>query len=195
MRSVGISLLMGLWSSFRSRAELQTEIVALHHQLAVLRRRPSTRPQLRPADRFFWTWLSRQWRGWRRALVIGPILVKVCHPCPGVTKAHQNAEPVSQVVGKERILQDVLPSMGSFRREPARSPQEECSSLCSQRPIRSSFDLRFRVFAKPKRISIDQGLNGRIRRRRSSAGRNRLDRKGLERRLNHRETVGHGSIG
>ena len=70
MHSVGISLLMGLGSSFRSRAELQTEIVALYHQLAVLRRRPSTRLRLWPADRFFWTWLSRLWSGWRRALVI-----------------------------------------------------------------------------------------------------------------------------
>ena len=65
-----IALLIGLRSSFRSQAELQVEIAALHHQLAVLQRRPSTRPRLRPADRFFWTWLSRLRPGWRRALVI-----------------------------------------------------------------------------------------------------------------------------
>ncbi len=48
MRSVGISLLIGIWSSLRSRAELQTEIVALHHQLALLRCR-----QGRPGDTWF----------------------------------------------------------------------------------------------------------------------------------------------
>ena len=65
-----ILLLIGLRSSLQSRAELQVEIVALHQQLAVLQRRLSARPRLQPVDRFFWTWLSRLWPGWRRALVI-----------------------------------------------------------------------------------------------------------------------------
>ena len=43
MRSIVIPLLIGLRSSFRSQAELQVEIVALHQQLAVLRRRESQR--------------------------------------------------------------------------------------------------------------------------------------------------------
>ena len=36
MRSIVIPLLIGLRSSFRSQAELQVEIVALHQQLAGL---------------------------------------------------------------------------------------------------------------------------------------------------------------
>ena len=70
MRSVLISLLIGLSASLRSRVELQAEIAALHHQLSILQRRSGARPRLRPTDRIFWTWLSRLWSGWRRALVI-----------------------------------------------------------------------------------------------------------------------------
>ena len=70
MRSIVIPLLIGLLASFRSRAELQAEIAALHHQVEVLHRRAAVRPRLRPVDRIFWVWLSRLWPGWRRALVI-----------------------------------------------------------------------------------------------------------------------------
>jgi len=70
MRSALISLLIGLSASLRSRAELQAEIAALHHQLRILRQRSGARPRLRPSDRIFWAWLSRLWSGWRRALVI-----------------------------------------------------------------------------------------------------------------------------
>ncbi len=58
--------------SLRSRAELQTEIAALHHQVRILRQRSGARPRprLRLSDRIFWTWLSRLWSGWRRTLVI-----------------------------------------------------------------------------------------------------------------------------
>jgi len=54
---------------FRSRASLQTENVALRHQLAVLRR-TRRRPRIRHGDRILWSWLSRVWSGWRDALVI-----------------------------------------------------------------------------------------------------------------------------
>jgi putative transposase len=52
---------------FRSRATLQLEIVALRHQLTVYQRTIS-RPRIQPADRLFWSWLSRWWSGWRSAL-------------------------------------------------------------------------------------------------------------------------------
>ena len=70
MRSVVIPLLIGLSASFRSRVEMQAEIAALHHQLWILQRRTGARPRLRSIDRILWTWLSRLWSGWRRALVI-----------------------------------------------------------------------------------------------------------------------------
>ena len=70
MGSILIPFLIGLSASLRSRAELQAEIAALHHQLRILRQRAGARPRLRPTDRIFWMWLSRLWSGWRRALVI-----------------------------------------------------------------------------------------------------------------------------
>jgi hypothetical protein len=47
---------------------LQIEVLALRHQLAVYQR-AGRRPQLEPADRILWAWLSRVWAGWREALV------------------------------------------------------------------------------------------------------------------------------
>jgi len=62
-------LFVTFWASFRSRASLQLEILALRHQLGVLQRSVK-RPNLTPADRFLWAWLSEIWAGWRSALVI-----------------------------------------------------------------------------------------------------------------------------
>jgi transposase InsO family protein len=59
-----------LLSVFRSRAALEVEILALRHQIGVLRRSAKKRPKLTVADRVFWAWLSRVWNGWRSALVI-----------------------------------------------------------------------------------------------------------------------------
>jgi hypothetical protein len=55
----------------RSRASLHLEILALRHQLAVLQG-SGRRPQLKPADRLLWAWLSRASSGWQDA----PVLVK-----------------------------------------------------------------------------------------------------------------------
>src|SRR5271156_3582126 len=55
---------------FRSRAALQVEILALRHQIGVLRRSTRKRQKLTMADRLFWAWLSELWAGWRSALVI-----------------------------------------------------------------------------------------------------------------------------
>ena len=58
-----------LAGSFRTRAALQIEILALRHQLNVLQRSVK-RPRLGATDRWLWVWLSRRWPQWRRALVI-----------------------------------------------------------------------------------------------------------------------------
>jgi hypothetical protein len=42
---------------FRSRAELELEVIALRHQLAVLRRQRPGRTRLCLADRLLWVWL------------------------------------------------------------------------------------------------------------------------------------------
>src|SRR5215471_12020457 len=52
------ALLTSLFASFRSRAALQLEILALRHQLGVLQRSVK-RPKLTPADRFLWAWAER----------------------------------------------------------------------------------------------------------------------------------------
>ena len=55
--------------SFRSRAALQLEILALGHQLSVLHLSVK-RPKLTTSDRLLWACLCRIWPDWRSALVI-----------------------------------------------------------------------------------------------------------------------------
>ena len=45
----------------RSRASLELELVALRHQVTVLRRQRPGRPRLFSTDRLLWTWLYRMW--------------------------------------------------------------------------------------------------------------------------------------
>ena len=46
---------------FRSRASLELKLIALQHQLAVLRRQRPGRPQFSSLDRLLWVWLYRIW--------------------------------------------------------------------------------------------------------------------------------------
>src|SRR5260370_2578875 len=46
---------------FRSRASLELKLIALEHQLAVLRRQRPGRPQLSSLDRLLWVLLYRIW--------------------------------------------------------------------------------------------------------------------------------------
>jgi putative transposase len=65
--------------TFRSRAALQLEILALRHQLAVLNR-SAKRPRLNAADRMLWVWLRRIWPDWRSALfIVRPSTVLAWH--------------------------------------------------------------------------------------------------------------------
>jgi putative transposase len=70
MLSVLSPFLLTLSSVFRSRTGLQVEILALRHQIGVLRRSAKKRPKLTVVDRLFWAWLSGVWADWRSALVI-----------------------------------------------------------------------------------------------------------------------------
>jgi len=65
-----ISLFSVLRSSFQTRAALQLEILALRHQMNVLRRSQRGRVRLQKTDRIFWTRLLRLWPDWRSALLI-----------------------------------------------------------------------------------------------------------------------------
>src|SRR5260221_12363617 len=53
-------LILGVLASlFRSRAQLEAEILVLRQQINVLRRRASKRPHLNNIDRFLFVWLYR----------------------------------------------------------------------------------------------------------------------------------------
>jgi putative transposase len=62
-----LALFASLSASFRSRAALQLEILALRHQLGVLQR-SAKRPKLNPADRLLWAGLCQVWKDWRSRL-------------------------------------------------------------------------------------------------------------------------------
>ena len=70
MNCVLASIISTLLVAFRSRLALQAEILALRHQLNVLRRSADARRHLRTSDRVLWVWLSRLWPDWRSALLI-----------------------------------------------------------------------------------------------------------------------------
>jgi putative transposase len=70
MLALVVALLAALRSTIRSRAALAAEILALRHQLAVLRRQAPRRLRLCRTDRLLWVWLSQAWSEWRRAVQI-----------------------------------------------------------------------------------------------------------------------------
>jgi hypothetical protein len=70
MCSVSASVLFTLRASFRDRAALQLEILALRHQLQVVNRSRPQRLRITNADRMLWVWLSKLWDGWRDVIVI-----------------------------------------------------------------------------------------------------------------------------
>jgi hypothetical protein len=75
-----LAFLSALRDTFRDRAVLQLELLALRHQLATLER-TSPRLSLRSADRLLWVILSRILPNWREVLVIvKPETVVGWHP-------------------------------------------------------------------------------------------------------------------
>jgi transposase InsO family protein len=63
------ALIASLSASFRSRAALQLEILALRHQIGVLQRSVK-RPKLTLADRLLWAWLCTVWHDWKSGVFI-----------------------------------------------------------------------------------------------------------------------------
>jgi hypothetical protein len=70
MLALFVALLAALRFSIRSRLELETEILALRHQLAVLQRQAPRRPRLGQTDRVVWVLFPRLWPNWRGAIRI-----------------------------------------------------------------------------------------------------------------------------
>src|SRR6516225_4845040 len=64
------SAVVSMRSWFQTHASLQVEILALRHQVAVLKRSRRGRLRLNSADRLLWVGLSRLWSQWRSALLI-----------------------------------------------------------------------------------------------------------------------------
>jgi putative transposase len=54
----------------RSRTDLELEVVALRHQLMVLRRQRPGRPRLTLIDRLLWVWLYRLWPRCLKVMVL-----------------------------------------------------------------------------------------------------------------------------
>ena len=68
MSSLFLALFALLASSFRTRAVLHAEILALRHQLAVFQKNAPRRLRLHRCDRLLWVVLYRFWSGWRPCL-------------------------------------------------------------------------------------------------------------------------------
>src|SRR6202035_2173489 len=107
MMSVLVSLVLTLRSWARSRAALQLELLALHHQLNVLQRSRPRRLQLARADRWLWVVLSRVLTGWRTALVI----VKP----ETVIAWHRRGIDVSQATVAKYLVHGRLPPSQTWR--------------------------------------------------------------------------------
>ena len=54
----------------RSRASLELELIALRHQVSVLRRQHPGRPRFVSTDRLLWVWLYRVWPQVLNAMVL-----------------------------------------------------------------------------------------------------------------------------
>jgi hypothetical protein len=64
----------------RSRASLELELIALRHQVTVLRRQRPGRLRLLSADRLLWVWLYRIWPQVINAMVlVKPVTVVLWH--------------------------------------------------------------------------------------------------------------------
>jgi len=63
------SLVRAALAFLKTRGQLAAEILALRHQLAVLKRSVK-RPRLTNADRGLWVLLSRRWAGWSDAMIV-----------------------------------------------------------------------------------------------------------------------------
>jgi len=70
MHSLFSDLFSWLTCRFRGRVELELEVIALRHQLAVLRRQRPGRTQLFAIDRLIWVWLYRLWPRFLEAMVL-----------------------------------------------------------------------------------------------------------------------------
>src|SRR6516162_2134522 len=87
MSSLFVAFFALIASTFRTPAALQTEILALRHQLAVFQKNAPRRLRLHRCDRLLWVVLYRCWSGWRRCLEMvqpTPFSVGTAELSPGI---------------------------------------------------------------------------------------------------------------
>jgi putative transposase len=102
---------------FQSRADLQTEILALRHQIVVLQRQ-TAKPKHKPVDRRFWVVLSQFWSRWRSALwIVKPATViewhrrsfrwywtwKVRHGQPGRPRVPKDIRELIRTLSRDNV--------------------------------------------------------------------------------------------
>ena len=106
MTALLIALLASFRAATRSRLELAAEILALRHQLAVLRRATPKRPRLRPIDRLFWMLLSGVWPDWRHSMqMVTPATVVGWHRRAFAAYWRWNSRP--RRVGRPALAADL----------------------------------------------------------------------------------------
>jgi putative transposase len=57
MRTILSAIVLLLTLRLRSRRSLELEIIALRHQITILKRKKKMPPQFTRADRFIWSWM------------------------------------------------------------------------------------------------------------------------------------------
>jgi len=102
-----LGLLAGvIFGLFRSRHSLLLENLALHQQLATLKRR-HPRPRLGAVDKLFWVVARRFWSGWQQALIIvSPDTVVRWHRA-GFQLYWRLISKAKRPVGRHRISKEV----------------------------------------------------------------------------------------
>ncbi len=114
-------LILFFRATFKTRAQLALENLALRQKLAVLKRE-KPRPKLRRIDRIFWVFLSRIFRDWKsNLLIVQPTTVIRWHR-QGF-KFYWRWK--SKKPGRPKINPDVIDLVGRLSRENPRVRQFE----------------------------------------------------------------------
>jgi hypothetical protein len=104
MSSLFVALFALVVSSFRTRAGLQVEILALRHQLAVFQKNSPHRLRLHRCDRLLWVVLYRFWSGWRGCLQMVQSSVGTAELSPGIGPGNRAAFPEGQKLRRTFVI-------------------------------------------------------------------------------------------
>ena len=115
MSSVVVALLCTFRTSFRTRAALEAEVLALRHQLQVLERSRRRQLRLTRADCVLWVWLSRIWPGSRTTMVLVQPATGIAWTAQQLREAFpDNAAPPFLLHDRDGAFADIRPTMGGM---------------------------------------------------------------------------------